>query len=35
MKASNSMRLCFDSRSANVSFARTDVAAFLCGLVNR
>ena len=32
MKASNSMRLCFDSRSANESFARTAVAAFLCGL---
>ena len=26
MKASNSMRLCFDSRSANESFARTAVA---------
>ena len=32
MKASNTMRLCFDSRSANESFARTAVAAFLCGL---
>ena len=32
MKASNTMRLCFDSRSANESFARTAVAAFLCTL---
>ena len=32
MKAINTMRLCFDSRSANESFARTAVAAFLCGL---
>lgn len=32
MKAYNSMRLCFDSRSANEAFARTAVAAFLCPL---
>ena len=31
MKAINTMRLCFDSRSANESFARTAVAAVLCG----
>ena len=32
MKAGNSMRLGINSRSANESFARTAVAAFLCGL---
>ena len=32
MKAMNTMRLCFDSRSCNEAFARTAVAAFLCGL---
>lgn len=32
MKAINTMRLAFDSRSANESFARTAVAAFLCSL---
>ena len=32
MKAINTMRLCFDSRSSNESFARTAVAAFLCGM---
>ena len=32
MKASNSMRLCFDSRSANESFARTAVSGFLTQL---
>ena len=32
MKAYNTMRLSFDSRSANESFARTAVAAFLCSL---
>lgn len=32
MKAYNSMRLYFDSRSANEAFARTAVAAFLCSL---
>ena len=32
MKACNTMRLSFDSRSTNESFARTAVAAFLCGL---
>lgn len=32
MKAYNTMRLSFDSRSANEAFARTAVAAFLCPL---
>lgn len=32
MKAINTMKLCFDSRSANESFARTAVASFLCPL---
>ena len=32
MKAINTMRLAFDSRSANEAFARTAVAAFLCSL---
>ena len=32
MKASNSMRLCFDSRSANESFARAAVSAFAAQL---
>lgn len=32
MKAYNSMRLVFDSRSANEALARTSVAAFLCSL---
>ncbi|MGN0664483.1 MAG: anti-sigma F factor [Negativibacillus sp.] len=32
MKAINSMRLVFDSRSTNEAFARTTVAAFLCPL---
>lgn len=32
MKAINTMRLAFDSRSANEAFARTAVAAFLCPL---
>lgn len=32
MKAHNTMRLSFDSRSANEAFARTAVAAFLCPL---
>ena len=32
MKAINTMRLTFDSRSANEAFARTAVAAFLCPL---
>jgi len=32
MKAINTMRLVFDSRSSNEAFARTTVAAFLCAL---
>lgn len=32
MKAYNTMRLVFDSRSTNEAFARTTVAAFLCSL---
>ena len=32
MKSLNSMRLVFDSRSANEAFARTSVAAFICCL---
>lgn len=32
MKAINTMRLVFDSRSANEAFARTTAAAFLCSL---
>lgn len=32
MKVINTMRMVFDSRSANEAFARTTVAAFLCAL---
>lgn len=32
MKAINTMKLCFDSRSANEAFARTAVASFVCQL---